>query len=58
MPIVNIYLKERTYLRLQVEAEKYQVTVTKFISMLCDNYVEFLEKEGGKVGEKKIYARG
>ncbi|MHC1630761.1 MAG: hypothetical protein ACXQT4_00425 [Methanotrichaceae archaeon] len=48
MPALTVYLKNKTYWKLNSEASKYDMTLGKLISQICDNYVEFLEKQEGK----------
>jgi hypothetical protein len=45
MPTIPVYLKDRVYWKLTLEAEKSGMTLGKFISTLCENYVKFLEEK-------------
>ena len=57
IPTVPVYLKEKTYWKLVMEAEKLQVKVGKFVSMIADEYVKYLESRGDANAEKKVFAR-
>ena len=41
-----------------MEAEKLQIKVGKFVSMIADEYVKYLENRGETHGEKKVFTRG
>ncbi|MBW2672765.1 MAG: hypothetical protein JRD89_14445 [Deltaproteobacteria bacterium] len=54
MPTIPVYLRDRTYWKVCVEAEKLQVGAGKFVSMLVENYIAFLEKKEAENGKKAV----
>ena len=58
MPTIPVYLKDKTYWKLVMEAERLQVGVGKLLSMVADEYVKYLEDRGDTNAEKKVFTRG
>jgi len=54
MPTIPIYLKDRVYFRLAMEADKMQVGIGKLCSMILENYVNYLEKTQIKKEDKNL----
>ncbi len=54
MPTIPVYLPDKIYWKVCMEAEKMGESPGKFIGLIVKSYIEFLEKEGKKDAEKKV----
>ena len=54
MPTIPVYIKDRVYFKLAIEAERLQVGIGKLCSMILENYVDYLEKRGSIYVEEKV----
>jgi len=54
IPVIQIYLKDETYIVLRNEAAKSGTTIGRFISQILDSYVKYLRERGEWHGEEKV----
>jgi len=54
MPTINVYLKDRIYWQVCMEADRLNVGPGKFVSMLVEDYFNYLEKKRRENGEKEV----
>jgi len=54
MPTIPVYLKDETYWKVAIEADKLQMRPGKFVSMIVENYIQFLAKKEVEDGEKTV----
>ena len=57
MPTIPVYLKDRVYWKVTLEAEKLGMKPGKFVSEVIENYVKFLEEKEVEDARKEIQAR-
>lgn len=54
MPTINVYLKDRIYWKVSMEADKMGMTPGKFIGMLVENYFDYIEKKEVENGKEEV----
>ena len=58
MPIITVYLDDRTYWKVTMEAEKMGWKPGKFVSEIVKSYIRYLEEKEGEYAGKEIQTRG